>query len=157
MRSNHVARVLIFESVCWTRFDLEYAKSRSSRERDRRTIGALCSRGVPASSWEQSPSHHTDRTCVRQKSTISFPLYHPFPILLSPSFSVLHCSFAPFHRTPATRSPSSSFFLCTFAHVPGDPTMNACLRAHQYTRGFVNRVYLDHTCIQNLNEWLYHI
>ena len=152
MRSNHGARVLIFESSCRARFNLEYAKSCSSRERDRRTIGALCSRGVPGGTHEnKSPSHRTNTTtCVRQKSTISFPLHHPLLSVFCLSFSrsvfLFLCAppfFCPLSPISERCPPSSSFFLCMYLrHVAGDPTANACLHAHEHTRGLRNRVSL---------------
>lgn len=86
--------------------------------------------------------------CVRQKSTISFPLHHPllliFHLSLSLSiffsFSVPRHPFAPFHRTPTTLSSLFVVFLTYLHHIAGDPTM---LHARKHTRGLRNRVCLN--------------
>lgn len=137
-RSNHVARVLIFESGCDTRIDLESAESRSSRDCDRCTVDALCSRGVPAGPWERSPSHRLNVACVRQRSTITIPLRHTllsaFYFAPSLSFSVALSSFAPFHRTlvPCTYiySLPNAVFLMYLRTCSQGSYADACLRAH---------------------------
>lgn len=169
-RSNHVARVLIFESGCDTRIDLESAESRSSRDCDRCTVDALCSRGVPAGPWERSPSHRLNvHVCVRDQlslshsDTLCFQHFISLPLSLSllpwvllPPFTELWS-----HVHISTPSPMP-FFWCTFAHVVRDLTRGRVLaRAHD-TRGLRNLVYLHqteklHTHAENLHEWLYHI
>lgn len=151
MQSNHAARVLIFEPSCRARFNLEYAKSCSSRERDRRTIGALCSRGVAGVPMRTRALRIVRTpTCLRQKSTISFPLHHPLLSMFCLSFSrgvfLFLCAppfFCPLSPIAERYPPSSSFFLYMYlCHIAAKPTTNACLHAHEHTHGLRNRVSL---------------
>mgnify|MGYP004582226407 CR=1 FL=1 len=119
MQSNHAARVLIFESSCWTRFNLEYAKSCSSRDRDRRTIGALCSRGVPGVPMRTEPFAPYEYMCASEINYL-FPSPSPF------AFGVLSLAvFLSFFVCPAILLPPFtdlrtlfSLFVVFLMHVP---------------------------------------
>lgn len=97
--------------------------------------------------------------CVRQKSTISFPLHHPLLLIYHLSLSLYLFLFLCASASFCPLSPNSDYTILPlrrFSYVPspctGDPTM---LHARKHTRVCETACASIDTYIRNLNEWLY--